>query len=80
MTKNIRYLFLRLGTTEEIWDSVKKTYLVDQNASKAYQLYCEVISIRHNGESVISYFGKLQEYGRNLMILMIVLWSVKMIS
>lgn len=61
MTKDIRSLFLRLSTAKEIWESVKQTYSVSQDASKAYQLYFEVISIRQNGGSVISYFAKLQK-------------------
>ena len=61
MTKEIRSLFLRLSTTREIWEAVKQTYSVNQDASKAYQLYCQVISVHQNGGSVISYFGKLQK-------------------
>ncbi|GMP58587.1 hypothetical protein CsSME_00022200 [Camellia sinensis var. sinensis] len=41
MTKEIRSLFLRLSTAKEIWDAVKQTYSVSQDASKAYQLHCE---------------------------------------
>ncbi|CAJ2664176.1 unnamed protein product [Trifolium pratense] len=66
MTKDIRSLFLRLATAKEIWDTVKETYSVNQDASRAYQLYREVISTHQNGGSVIIYFGKLkrlwQEY------------------
>ncbi|KAF9601397.1 hypothetical protein IFM89_019250 [Coptis chinensis] len=66
MTKDIRSLFLRLSTAKEIWDTAKLTYSVSQDASKAYQLHCEVLSIRQNGGTVIQYFGKLcklwQEY------------------
>ncbi|KAH7857615.1 hypothetical protein Vadar_014598 [Vaccinium darrowii] len=36
MTKDIRSLFLRLSIVKEIWDAVKQTYLVSQDASKAY--------------------------------------------
>lgn len=61
MIKDIRSLFLRLSTTKEIWEAAKQTYSISQDASKAYQLYCEVISVRQNGGSVISYFGKLQK-------------------
>jgi hypothetical protein len=60
MTKDVRYLFIRLATAKEIWESVKQTYSVNQDASRAYQLHCEVISTRQNGGSVISFFGKLQ--------------------
>lgn len=60
MTKDIRYLFIRLATAKEIWDTVKETYSVNQDASRAYQLHCEVISTRQNGGSVITCFGKLQ--------------------
>ncbi|CAJ2672060.1 unnamed protein product [Trifolium pratense] len=60
MTKDVRYLFIRLATAKEIWESVKETYSVNQDASRAYQLHCEVISTRQNGGSVISFFGKLQ--------------------
>ena len=56
MTKSIHSLFLRLSTAKEIWDAVKPTYSVSQYASKAYQLYCEVIFVRQNGSSVISFF------------------------
>ncbi|KAF9598940.1 hypothetical protein IFM89_033138 [Coptis chinensis] len=39
---------------------------VSQDASKAYQLHCEVLSIRQNSGTIIQYFGKLcklwQEY------------------
>ena len=59
MTKDIRSLFLHLSTTKEIWEAAKQTYYVSQYALKAYQLYCEVISIHQNGGSIISYFGKL---------------------
>ncbi|KAF9603903.1 hypothetical protein IFM89_038622 [Coptis chinensis] len=66
MTKDIRSLFLKLSTAKEIWDTAKLTYFVSQDASKAYQLHCEVLSIRQNGGIVIQYFGKLcklwQEY------------------
>lgn len=61
MKKDIRSLFLRLGTTKGIWDAVKRTYSVEQDASKAYQLHCKVMPIWQNGESIISYFGKLQK-------------------
>lgn len=61
MTKDIRSLFLRLSTAKEIWDAVKQTYSVSQDASKAYQLHCEVIYVHQNGGSVISFFGKLQK-------------------
>ncbi|KAG5543252.1 hypothetical protein RHGRI_016105 [Rhododendron griersonianum] len=61
MTKDIRSLFLRLATAKEIWEAVKQTYSVSQDASKAYQLHCEVISVRQNGGFVISFFGKLQK-------------------
>ena len=61
MTKDVRSLFIRLPTTKKIWDSVKETYSASQDASKAYQLYCEVISVRQNGGSVVSYLAKLQK-------------------
>ena len=61
MTKDIRSLFLRLSTAKKIWEAVKQTYSVSQDASKAYQLYCEVISVLQNEGSVISYFGTLQK-------------------
>ena len=35
MTKDIRSLFLRLSTAKEIWEAVKNTYSVGQDASKA---------------------------------------------
>ena len=60
MTKDIRSLFLRLSTAKEIWEAAKQTYYVSQDASKAYQLYCEVIYVHQNGGSVF-YFGKLQK-------------------
>ncbi|KAK2366825.1 hypothetical protein QL285_080164 [Trifolium repens] len=60
MTKEIRSLVIRLATVKEIWETAKETHLVDQDASKAYQLHCEVISTQQNGGSVITYFGKLQ--------------------
>ncbi|XP_058184500.1 uncharacterized protein LOC131301980 [Rhododendron vialii] len=66
MTKDIRSLFLRLSTAKEIWEAVKNTYSVDQDASKVYQLHCEVFSVRQNGGSVISYFGKLQKIWQEL--------------
>lgn len=44
MTKDIRSLFLRLSTAKEIWETVKQTYSVEQDASKAYQLHCEEMS------------------------------------
>ncbi|KAL5713007.1 Beta-galactosidase 8 [Ranunculus cassubicifolius] len=66
MTKDIRSLFIRLSTAKEIWENVKQTYSVSQDASKGYQLYCEVISIRQNGGPVISYFGKLQKLWQEL--------------
>ncbi|KAF7149507.1 hypothetical protein RHSIM_Rhsim02G0175900 [Rhododendron simsii] len=66
MTKDIRSLFLRLSTAKEIWEAVKNTYSVDQDASKAYQLHCEVFSVCQNGGSVISYFGKLQKIWQEL--------------
>lgn len=66
MTKDIRSLFIRLATAKEIWDTIKETYSVNQDASRAYQLYREIISTHQNGGSVIIYFGKLkrlwQEY------------------
>nr|KYP33098.1 Retrovirus-related Pol polyprotein from transposon TNT 1-94 [Cajanus cajan] len=43
MTKDVRSLFIRLPTAKKIWDSIKETYSVSQDASKAYQLYCEEI-------------------------------------
>ncbi|KAB5511182.1 hypothetical protein DKX38_030168 [Salix brachista] len=61
MNKDIRSIFLRLPTAKEIWDMAKQTYSVSQDASKSYQLYCEVISVRQNGSSVIYYWGKLQK-------------------
>ncbi|KAG5552479.1 hypothetical protein RHGRI_010533 [Rhododendron griersonianum] len=66
MTKDIRSLFLQLATAKEIWEAVKQTYSVDQEASKVYQLHCEIISVRQNGGSVISYFGKLQKIWQEL--------------
>ncbi|KAF9620069.1 hypothetical protein IFM89_010719 [Coptis chinensis] len=61
MTKDIRSIFLRLSTAKEIWETAKQTYSVSQDASKDYQLYCEVISVGQNGGSIILYFGKLQK-------------------
>nr|KYP74868.1 Retrovirus-related Pol polyprotein from transposon TNT 1-94 [Cajanus cajan] len=61
MTKDVRSLFIRLPTAKKILDSIKETYSVSQDASKAYQLYCEVISVKKNGGSIISYFAKLQK-------------------
>nr|CAD1835381.1 unnamed protein product [Ananas comosus var. bracteatus] len=66
MNKVIRSLFIRLPTAKEIWDTAKKTYSVSQDASRAYQLYCEITSVRQNGGSVISYFGKLQRLWQEL--------------
>nr|CAD1840715.1 unnamed protein product [Ananas comosus var. bracteatus] len=66
MNKDIRSLFIRLPTAKEIWDTAKKTYSVSQDASRAYQLYCEITSVRQNGGSVISYFGKLQRLWQEL--------------
>jgi transposase InsO family protein len=60
MTKETRFLFIRLATAKEIWETVKETYSVNQDASRAYQLYREVISTQQNGGSVITYFSKLQ--------------------
>ena len=39
---------------------MQQTYSVNQDASRSYQLYHEVISTQENGSSVITYFGKLQ--------------------
>ncbi|XP_024634433.1 uncharacterized protein [Medicago truncatula] len=61
MTKDVKSLFIRLPTPKKIWESVKETYFVNQDASKAYQLYCEVISIKQDGGSVVTYFAKLQK-------------------
>ena len=66
MTKEIRSLFLRLTTAKEIWEAVKQTYSVDQDASRVYQLHCEEISVRQNGGSIISYFGTLQKIWQEL--------------
>jgi hypothetical protein len=38
----------------------ERNILNRQDASRAYQLYREVISTQQNGGSVITYFGKLQ--------------------
>jgi len=59
MTKEIKSLFIRLTTTKDIWDTMWQTYSVNQDVSRAYQLYREVISTQQNGRSVITYFGKL---------------------
>ncbi|KAJ0112319.1 hypothetical protein Patl1_00847 [Pistacia atlantica] len=72
MTKDIRSLFLRLATTKEIWEAAKRTYLVDQDASKVYQLHCQEIFVRLNeanhqdavlggkiGEGVVMAFRKM---------------------
>ncbi|KAJ8642093.1 hypothetical protein MRB53_018787 [Persea americana] len=61
MNKEIRSIFLRLSTAKEIWDMAKQTYSISQDASKSYQLYCEVISVRQNGGSIVSYWGQLQK-------------------
>jgi transposase InsO family protein len=61
MTKDVRSLFIRLPTAKKIWESVKETYSVSQDASKAYQLYCKVISIKQDGGFIVSYFAKLQK-------------------
>ncbi|KAH7843911.1 hypothetical protein Vadar_022246 [Vaccinium darrowii] len=53
-------------SAKDIWEAVKNTYSVDQDASKAYQLHCEVIPVRQNGGSIISYFGKLQKIWQEL--------------
>lgn len=66
MTKDVRSLFIRLPTAKEIWETTKKTYSVSQDASKAYRLYCEISSVRQNGGSVITYFGKLQKLWQEL--------------
>jgi hypothetical protein len=65
-TKDVRSLFIRLPTAKEIWETTKKTYSVSQDASKAYQLYCEISSVSQNGGSVIAYFGKLQKLWQEL--------------
>jgi glutamine amidotransferase PdxT len=49
MTREIRSLFIRSPTIKEIWNTIKQTYSVSQDASKAYQLYCEVIYGRKKG-------------------------------
>jgi hypothetical protein len=54
MTKDVRSLFIRLPTAKKIWESVKETYSVSQDASKAYQLYCKVISIKQDGGFIVS--------------------------
>ncbi|KAK1581377.1 hypothetical protein Q3G72_005529 [Acer saccharum] len=41
ITKDIISLFLQLATAKEIWEVVKQTYSVDQDASKVYQLHYE---------------------------------------
>ena len=66
MTKDIRFFFLRLSAAKEIWEAFKQTYSVNQAASKAYQLHCEVIFVRQNGGSVISYFGTLHKIWQDL--------------
>jgi hypothetical protein len=58
-----------LPIAKEIWDMVKQTYSVSQDASKSYQLYCEVISVRQNGGSVISYWGKLQKLWQEIDVI-----------
>jgi len=60
LTKEIKSLFICLAMTKDIWDSVQQTYSINQDASRSYQLYREVISTQQNGDSVITYFGKLQ--------------------
>jgi len=47
----------------------KQTYSVSQDASKSYQLYCEVISVRQNGGSVIFYWGKLQKLWQEIDVI-----------
>ncbi|KAG4997120.1 hypothetical protein AAZX31_10G116300 [Glycine max] len=61
MTRDVRSLFICLSTTKKIWDFVKATYSVSQDAPKAYQLYCEVLSVKQNKGSIVSYFAKLQK-------------------
>ena len=39
---------------------MQQTYSTNQDASRSYQLYREVISTQQNGGSVITYFGRLQ--------------------
>jgi hypothetical protein len=43
MTREIRSLFIPSPTMKEIWNTIKQTYSASQDASKAYQLYREVI-------------------------------------
>ena len=60
MTKEIISLFIRLATAKDIWGTMQQTYSTNQDASRSYQLYREVISTQQNGSSAITYFGKLQ--------------------
>jgi len=48
MNKGIRSLYIRLPTPKQIGEFVNETYLGNQDASKAYHLYREVISTQQN--------------------------------
>jgi len=69
MTIDVISLFIRLPTAKEILEKAKKTYSVSQDASKAYQLYCEISYVRQNGGSVISFFGKLRKLWQELDVI-----------
>ncbi|KAK0589102.1 hypothetical protein LWI29_009649 [Acer saccharum] len=57
ITKDIISLFLQLATAKEIWEVVKQTYSVDQDASKVYQLHYEVCQSQLVGRSEDSLIG-----------------------
>ena len=61
MTSNVRVVFLRLPTTQDVWDAGSQTYFVGKDdASQMYELRCRSHETRQNGKSVVDYYGALQ--------------------
>lgn len=60
MTSNVRAVFLYLPTAHDVWDAVSQTYFVGKDASQMYELRCRAHETRHNGKSVVDYYGALQ--------------------
>ena len=59
MTDRLMSYFVQCGTTEEVWDAVKRCYLDVSNSSQVYELMKKSFQSRQGGHPLEEYYNEL---------------------
>ena len=59
MTDTLMAHFVQCGTTKEVWDVVKRSYLDVLDSSQVYELMKKLLQSRQGGRPLFEYYNEL---------------------